>query len=159
MFGWFDRKHLGWLSRFMRKVPVFPIPGDGKYMRQPLYVGDFCEIIISCLETRMSGKTFNITGLEKVDYIDIIREIKRSTKARSIILNIPYSLFSVLLKTWALFDKNPPFTAQQLKALVAHDEFEVIDWPGIFNVTPTPFAQAIDVTFNDPTYSDVVLEF
>ena len=25
MFGWFDRKHLGWLSRFMRKVPVFPI--------------------------------------------------------------------------------------------------------------------------------------
>ena len=36
MFGWFDRKHLGWLSRFMQKVPVFPIPGDGKYMRQPL---------------------------------------------------------------------------------------------------------------------------
>jgi uncharacterized protein YbjT (DUF2867 family) len=24
MFGWFDRKHLGWLSRFMKKVPVFP---------------------------------------------------------------------------------------------------------------------------------------
>lgn len=23
MFGWFDRKHLGWLSRFMKKVPVF----------------------------------------------------------------------------------------------------------------------------------------
>ena len=28
MFGWFDRKHLGWLSRFMAKVPVFPVP-DG----------------------------------------------------------------------------------------------------------------------------------
>ena len=26
MFGWFDRKHLGWLSRFMAKIPVFPIP-------------------------------------------------------------------------------------------------------------------------------------
>src|SRR5688572_8911417 len=50
MFGWFDRKHLGWLSRFMAKVPVFPIPGHGRYMRQPLYVGDFCNVIISCLE-------------------------------------------------------------------------------------------------------------
>jgi nucleoside-diphosphate-sugar epimerase len=159
MFGWFDRKHLGWLSRFMRKVPVFPIPGDGKYMRQPLYVGDFCDIIMSCLENRVSGETFNITGMEKVDYIDIIREIKRSTRARSIILNIPYSLFSILLKTWALFDRNPPFTAQQLEALVAHDEFEVIDWPGIFKVKATPFAQAIDVTFNDPTYSKIELEF
>ena len=29
MFGWFDRKHLGWLSRFMQRVPVFPVPGDG----------------------------------------------------------------------------------------------------------------------------------
>src|SRR5262249_36383629 len=37
MFGWFDRKHLGWLSRFMQKVPIFPIPGHGRYMRQPLY--------------------------------------------------------------------------------------------------------------------------
>ena len=38
MFGWFDPKHLGWLARFMEKTPVFPIPGDGRYMRQPLYI-------------------------------------------------------------------------------------------------------------------------
>lgn len=159
MFGWFDRKHLGWLSRFMQKVPIFPIPGDGKYMRQPLYAGDFCAIIMNCLENRIKGQTFNITGLEKIDYIDIIREIKHAIKAKSLILNIPYSFFLFLLKTWALFDKNPPFTAQQLKALVAHDEFEVIDWPAIFNVPQTPFAEAIDMTFNDPAYSDIVLEF
>ena len=159
MFGWFDRKHLGWLSRFMQKVPVFPIPGNGKYMRQPLYAGDFCSISVSCIESRISGQTFNITGLEKIDYIDIIRHIKRATAAKALILKIPYPLFFGLLKTWSLFDKNPPFTADQLQALVAHDEFELIDWPGIFNVTPTPFATAIDQTFNDPTYSKVVLEF
>lgn len=159
MFGWFDRKHLGWLSRFMQKVPVFPIPGSGRYMRQPLYVNDFCSIIISCLRSGINGQVFNITGLEKVDYIDIIRQIKQATGARAAIVKIPYSLFYGLLKTWALFDKNPPFTADQLQALVAHDEFEVIDWPGIFQVQATPFAQAIHQTFNDPTYSKVVLEF
>jgi nucleoside-diphosphate-sugar epimerase len=159
MFGWFDRKHLGWLSRFMQKVPVFPIPGHGRYMRQPLYVGDFCSIIVSCLESRIQGQVFNITGREKVDYIDIIREIKRATQARATILKIPYGLFYALLKAWAVFDKNPPFTADQLKALVAHDEFELIDWPGIFQVKPTPFAAAIQETFNDPVYGKVVLEF
>jgi nucleoside-diphosphate-sugar epimerase len=159
MFGWFDRKHLGWLSRFMQRVPVFPVPGDGRFMRQPLYVGDFCSIIISCIERRISGEVFNITGLEKVDYIDIIREIRMATGSRSIVLKIPYSLFHALLNTWALFDRDPPFTADQLKALVAHDEFEVIDWPGIFGVKATPFAQAIHRTFNDPHYSKVVLEF
>ena len=159
MFGWFDRKHLGWLSRFMNKVPVFPIPGHGRYMRQPLYVGDFCNIIISCIENRIKEGVYNISGHEQVDYIDIIREIKRVTKARTAIVKIPYTMFYALLWIWSLFDRNPPFTTQQLSALVAHDEFEVIDWPNIFNVTSTPFAKAIDETFNDPTYSKVRLEF
>jgi nucleoside-diphosphate-sugar epimerase len=158
MFGWFDRKHLGWLSRFMKKVPVFPIPGHGRYMRQPLYVGDFCNIIISCIERPRVG-IFNISGNEKVDYIDIIREIKRATKAAAVVLRIPFALFYSLLWVWGLFDKNPPFTTQQLSALSAKDEFEVIDWPGIFGVRATPFREAIHETFNDPRYSHIEMEF
>jgi len=159
MFGWFDRKHLGWLSRFMAKQPVFPVPGDGRFMRQPLYVGDFCNVIISCIENNVRQGIFNISGHEKVDYIDIIREIKRATKAKAKIVKIPYRLFYSLLWIWALFDRNPPFTTQQLQALVAKDEFEVIDWPGMFGVRSTPFAEAINETFNDPVYSNVVLDF
>lgn len=159
MFGWFDRKHLGWLSRFMNKAPVFPIPGHGRYMRQPLYVGDFCNVIISCIENRVRDGIYNISGHEFIDYIDIIREVKRATKARTLILKIPYRLFYLMLWTWALFDRNPPFTTQQLAALVAKDEFEVSDWPGIFEVPYTPFAKAIGETFNHSIYSKVSLEF
>ena len=159
MFGWFDRKHLGWLSRFMQKVPIFPIPGHGRYMRQPLYVGDFCNIIISCIEQRIQNGIYNISGHEKIDYIDMIRAIKQTINSRTTIVKIPYQLFYVLLWTWALFDKNPPFTTQQLAALVGKDEFEVIDWPGIFNVTYTQFDKALNETFNDPRYSKVILEF
>lgn len=160
MFGWFDRKHFGWLSRFMQRVPVFPIPGHGRYMRQPLYVGDFCNVIISCLERRIGGgQMFQISGLERVDYIDIIRAIRKAVRARCLILKIPYGLFGFLLRVWAIFDKNPPFTASQLEALVAGDEFIVIDWPGIFSVEPTPFKEAIAETFNHPIYSKIALEF
>lgn len=159
MFGWFDRKHLGWLSRFMKKVPVFPIPGHGRYMRQPLYVGDFSNVIISCIENNIRDGIYNISGHEKIDYIDMIHVIKKAIKAKTPIVRIPYSIFYGLIWTWALFDKNPPFTTQQLAALSTKDEFEVIDWPGIFGVPYTPFAKAVDETFNDPTYGKVVLEF
>ncbi len=159
MFGWFDRKHLGWLSRFMRKVPIFPVPGDGRYMRQPLYVGDFCNVIISCIEHRVRDGIHNISGHERIDYIDIIRDIKRVTRAKASIVKVPYGLFHSLLATWALFDRNPPFTTQQLAALIARDEFEVSDWPGRFGVAYTPFARAIDETFNDARYGHVELEF
>lgn len=159
MFGWFDRKHLGWLSRFMRKTPVFPVPGHGRYMRQPLYVGDFCNIVISCIENRQLEGVYNISGLERIDYIDIIREIRRATGARTPIVRIPYHAFFALLWLWSVFDRNPPFTTQQLEALCANDEFEVIDWPGTFGVSSTPFSDAIGETFGNPKYSRVVLDF
>ncbi|MBU3585174.1 NAD(P)-dependent oxidoreductase [Polynucleobacter sp. AM-26B4] len=159
MFGWFDRKHLGWLARLMRKIPIFPIPGSGKFMRQPLYVGDFCGVIVSCIENRVPSGIFNISGHEKIDYIDMIQIIKRATGAKAIILKIPYLLFYSLLWAWSLFDRNPPFTTQQLQALVAKDEFEVTNWPETFGVPYTPFEKAIEETFNHPVYSNVVLEF
>jgi nucleoside-diphosphate-sugar epimerase len=159
MFGWFDRKHLGWLSRFMRKVPIFPIPGNGRYMRQPLYVKDFCNVIVGCMERQPVGQVYNISGHQQIDYIDMIREIKKAVRSRTVILKIPYMLFYVLLKMWAFFDKNPPFTADQLSALIAEDEFEVIDWPEIFGAKSTPFAEAVEETFNHSIYSRYELKF
>ncbi|HEB87270.1 MAG TPA: NAD(P)-dependent oxidoreductase [Gammaproteobacteria bacterium] len=159
MFGWFDRKHLGWLSRFMQRIPVFPIPGDGRYMRQPLYAKDFCNIIIAAMKMQPENEIHNITGREKVNYIDMIRCIRDTVKAKTWIVKIPYSLFWILLKVYALFSHNPPFTAAQLKALVGHDEFELIPWWEIFNIESTAFTAAIEETFLDKTYSHYVLKF
>jgi nucleoside-diphosphate-sugar epimerase len=158
MFGWFDRKHVGWLARFMQRVPVFPIPSDGRFLRQPLYAGDFADIIASSLETEVTG-AYNITGMERIDYIDLIRLLKEATGAKARIQKVPYRLFWLLLKLNALWDKNPPFTARQLEALVTPDVFEVIDWPGIFNVRSTPLKEALYTTFRDPIYSKVTLDF
>jgi nucleoside-diphosphate-sugar epimerase len=158
MFGWFDRKHVGWLARFMQRVPVFPVPGDGRFLRQPLYCGDFVGIVASALESEING-AYNITGLERIDYIDLVRALKTATGARTHIQKIPYSLFWLLLKANALFDKNPAFTTKQLEALVTPDVFEVIDWPAIFGVRATPLQEALEVTFRDPSYSKVALDF
>lgn len=159
MFGWFDRKHLGWLARFMQKLPVFPIPGSGRFIRQPLYVGDFCMLIQRCLENPALQGTYDITGLEKVSYIRLMCQLRRSVNARTSIIHLPIPLFGFLLRLWALISRQPAFTRSQLKALTAGDEFEVIDWPGIFAVTPTPLAEALRITYQDPRFSQVEMPF
>jgi nucleoside-diphosphate-sugar epimerase len=159
MFGWFDRKHLGWLSRFMSRAPLFPVPGHGRYLRQPLYAGDFCSIVVACLERKIAGKTYNISGLERVDYIDLIRHLRDTLEVRTPIVKVPYRLFWAMLRAYALVDRNPPFTTSQLEALVTPDVFEVIDWPGIFNVKATPLVVALQETYRHPEYSKIVLEY
>ncbi|WOB25729.1 MULTISPECIES: NAD-dependent epimerase/dehydratase family protein [Xanthomonas] len=157
MFGWFDPKHLGWLSRFMERTPVFPIPGDGRFMRQPLYERDFCRCIAKCIETEPEG-TYDIVGDTRVDYVDIIRTIKRVKNLRTIIVHVPIGFFAFLLRTYSLFTSKPPFTADQLKALSAGDDFKGIDTEAVFGVRQTSFEDAIRESYTDPRYSHIVLQ-
>lgn len=159
MFGWFDRKHLGWLARFMQKLPLFPIPGSGRFIRQPLYVGDFCMLIQRCLENPALQGTYDITGLEKVSYLNLMRQLRKAVNARTWIIHLPIPLFGFLLQLWAVVSRQPAFTRSQLKALTAGDEFEVIDWPGIFAVAPTPLSEALRITYKDPRFSQVEMPF
>ncbi|WP_010316324.1 NAD(P)-dependent oxidoreductase [Synechococcus sp. CB0205] len=159
MFGWFDRKHLGWLARFMQKLPLFPIPGSGRFIRQPLYVGDFCMLIQRCLEDPGLQGIYDITGLEKVSYLSLMRQLRWAVNARTCIIHLPIPLFGFLLQLWALISRQPAFTRSQLKALTAGDEFEVIAWPAIFAVTPTPLAEALRITYQDPRFSQVEMPF
>jgi nucleoside-diphosphate-sugar epimerase len=158
MFGWFDPKHLGWLTRFMQKTPIFPIPGDGRYMRQPLYIRDFCRAVVWAMEHRPEGQVYDIVGAHRVDYVDIVRTIKRAKGLRTRIVHIPFRLFRGLLKIYALFSRSPPFTADQLEALAAGDEFRGVDTNAVFGFSQTPFEQAIRESYCHPLYSNVLVE-
>jgi nucleoside-diphosphate-sugar epimerase len=158
MYGWFDPKHFGWLARFMERAPVFPVPGHGRYMRQPLYERDFCRAILWCIENGPLGRIYDLVGNERVDYIDIIRAIRDVKALRTPIVRIPYGLFDALLRLYALFSDKPPFTSSQLKALTAGDDFSGVDIETTFGFRPTPFAAGIRETFCHPVYSKYVVQ-
>lgn len=158
MYGWFDPKHFGWLARFMEKVPVFPIPGHGRYMRQPLYNRDFCRAIEWCLRNRPQGAIYDLVGQDRIDYIDVIRAIRRVKGLRTPIVCIPQWLFATLLRIYGLFTKQPPFTAAQLKALTAGDDFKGVDIRQTFGFEPTPVEAGLRETFTHPVYAQYAVE-
>jgi uncharacterized protein YbjT (DUF2867 family) len=157
MFGWFDPKHLGWLARFMERVPVFPIPGHGRYMRQPLYNRDFCRAILAMMQQQPDGAVYDLTGPDRIDYIDMIRVIRDTKGLKTPIVRVPIPLFSAMLHLYGLFSAKPPFTPDQLDALTAGDEFTGVDLKQVFGFEPTPFRAAIRETYSHPVYSSVVL--
>jgi nucleoside-diphosphate-sugar epimerase len=158
MFGWFDPKHLGWLARFMEKTPVFPIPGHGRFMRQPLYIRDFCRALAWAIEHRPAGAVYDVVGAQRIDYVDMIRLIKKVKGLRTWIVPIPFALFRGLLKVYALFSRQPPFTADQLEALAAGDDFQGVQTEAAFGFRQTPFEAAIRESYCHPRYSRVLVE-
>ncbi|MDR2354515.1 MAG: NAD(P)-dependent oxidoreductase [Deltaproteobacteria bacterium] len=158
LFGWFDPKHLGWLSRFMEKYPIFPIPGHGNYLRQPLYVRDFCRALIWCMENTPQGKAYDLTGSENVTYLEIIKTIKKIKKLKTLIIKLPCGLFRFLMKFYSIFSKHPPFVADQLDSLIAGDFFTGDSFLENFGFTTTPFYEAMAETLTKKPYSSVTLK-
>ena len=159
MFGWFDRKHLGWLARFMQRVPDLPDPrqrplsASAALRRRPLR---HHHVVHRQAPERRRLQHLR-PGEDRLHRSHARGEegerCARGDRAHSL------RLFWALLWTYGLFDRDPPFTTKQLEALVTPDVFEVIDWPGIFGVKATPLHRALEETFQHPVYSKIVLEF
>ncbi|WP_432593070.1 NAD(P)-binding protein [Stenotrophomonas maltophilia] len=107
---------------------------------------------------RIGSMSANIVGDTRVDYVDINRTIKRVKKLHTVIVHILIGFFGFLLKVYSLFSSKPPFTADQLKALSAGDDFKGIDTEAVFGVKQTPFEEAIRESYTDPRYAKIVLE-
>ena len=136
---------------------MFPIPGDGRYMRQPLYIRDFCRALVWAIEHRPDGQVYDVVGSQRIDYVDIIRLIKKVKGLHTLIVHIPFGVFRGLLQTYSLFSGKPPFTASQLEALAAGDDFKGVDTEAVFGFRQTPFEDAVRESYCDPRYSRILV--
>jgi len=83
-------------------------------MRQPLY--NEISVVRSCGASRTARcKTYDLVGNERVDYIDIIVKSAGEAVAHADHLH-SLRVVKALLKIYAVFSDNPPFTADQLDA-------------------------------------------
>jgi len=148
MYGCFDAKHLGWITKFMEKIPIVPLPGNGKYIRQPLYVKDLCKVIVALTKRTPKNKIHNIIGEERIPYVDLLRIIAKTRGWKRLFLPIPLPIFAFLLRLYSFITRKTVFTPDQMKALTAGDEFEVEPWGKEFKVQYTPFRKAMHETWH-----------
>ena len=152
MYGCFDIKHLGFLSKLIDVSPIFPCPGNGKYIRQPLFVLDLCQIIINLIETKPLNKIYNVVGKEKIYFIDLMKIIAKEKKKKRLFLKIPTTIFLFLLKIHSTITGKNPFISAQLAALQNNDIFPINDWDKKLKIQYTPFKTGIRKTIRSPYY-------
>jgi dTDP-glucose 4,6-dehydratase len=58
-----------------------PVYGDGRQVRNWLYVEDFCRAILAVLERGRPGEAYNVGGPDECENIDVVRRIVELTGA------------------------------------------------------------------------------
>lgn len=107
--------NIAWILRHM---PVFTIPGDGRYPVQPIHVDDLVQI---CVEAAGADRNLilDAAGPETMSFEQLVRAIRHATGARAAIVRVPATAMAVLARTLGLLVRDVVLTPDEIKGLTA----------------------------------------
>jgi nucleoside-diphosphate-sugar epimerase len=143
MYGPTDDKNIGFLINFAKKIPMFPIPGHGKWPRQPIYIDDMCYLIVSIMNNFPHNKVYSINGKDVIFYRDMIKIVLTEIGGFKFRLFLPISVFKFLMVSYQKLAGNVQFTSDQVDSLTSEEIFPNYPWWDEFNIKVTSFEEGV----------------
>lgn len=137
MFGP-DDAFLSTLVQLVKRLPAFPLFGNGKTRLQPVYVEDVAEAAANALtRSRKADPLYELGGPNIYTYRKLVQRIMDVTGHHRPLIPVPFAGWEVLTAAASALP-SPPLTRSQL-ALMKHDNVASPDLPGLrsLGVQPT----------------------
>lgn len=132
------------LADLVRKLPVVPVIGDGRYRMSPVAVEDVAAGFARALgRPETVRQTYHCCGPQEFTYDEVLDLIGRELgKGKVRKLHQPASLVSPFV---SLLDSIPgfPITREQLAMLLEGNVCDPAPWAQAFGLTPRPFPEGI----------------
>lgn len=141
------------IVRMLEGLPVFPLPGGGRFRLQPLAVEDMVDALSQCVERGdLDGREFDIAGPERLTFREIVALVAAHIGRRRPMVPFPrrLALSAAGLAHSAGFPA--PFTPEQLALFAVGGELPTHENPllEVFQVKPLPFRDAIADYLDEP---------
>jgi uncharacterized protein YbjT (DUF2867 family) len=132
------------LADLIRKLPVIPVMGDGRYRLQPVSINDVAAGFVNALTTQESiGKTFHCGGPRAFSYDEVLDKIGAAIGKRSVSkLHQPLLLMKPIVR---LLQSIPqfPITRDQLQMLLEENICDPNEWRKTLRLELTQFDSGI----------------
>src|SRR6516162_3392777 len=116
MFGP-DDAFLTPILKLLKRLPFFPMFGNGQMRLQPVYVEDVGHAIAKLLEWEQTGPTmFECGGPRVYSYEDLLRTVARAAGIKPILLPVTFVAWGAVawISEWL---PNPPITRNQVELM------------------------------------------
>lgn len=143
MYGPTDTKNIGYLINFAKKLPFFPIPGHGKWPRQPIYIDDMCLLIMAIMRNFPKNKVYSINGKDSIYFRDMIKIVLNQLGGFKFRFFIPISVFKFAMLSYQRLTETNQFTSDQVESLTSGEVFPDYPWWEEFNIDITPFEEGV----------------
>jgi NADH dehydrogenase len=106
--------NIAWL---LRRLPVFFIPGDGRYRLQPVHVEDVADLAVR-LGGEMDNVIMDAAGPEIFTFEELVRRTARAVGRRARVLHAPSALALFGARIVGLFVGDVILTGDEVKGLM-----------------------------------------
>ncbi|MDW8353181.1 MAG: NAD(P)H-binding protein [Bryobacterales bacterium] len=106
------------IAWFLRRFPVFVVPGDGRYPVQPVFVEDVADLAVRAGETE-ENLVLDAVGPETFAFADLVREIGAAIGCPVRLWRLPLPVAAAAVKFLGLIVRDIVLTREELEALTA----------------------------------------
>ncbi len=153
MYGPTDETNIGYLIDFAKKIPVFPIPGHGKWPRQPVYIDDISRLILRIIKDFPHNEILSINGKEVIYFKDMVKTVLTELGGFKFRVFLPVNVFVALMMMYQKTKGINDFTPDQVRALTTIETFPEYPWWDTFEVPVTSFQDGVRMMINDKEIS------
>jgi uncharacterized protein YbjT (DUF2867 family) len=107
--------NIAWI---LRRMPIFPIPGDGSYPVQPIHIDDLVD---SCVDAgnAQGDLIMDAAGPETLPFEDLISALRDATGSRAPIVHVPSTAFRAAAWALGLLVRDVVLTSEEITALTS----------------------------------------
>jgi NADH dehydrogenase len=111
------------LAWFIRRFPIAPIPGDGKYLLQPLHIEDMAKLATQLIDSN-EEKVIDAVGPEVFDYNTFVKIIGKAVGKDPILLHVSPDMFINSAKLLDKFFAEPTLTDYEVHGCLIDNTFK-----------------------------------
>ena len=103
------------MLNFVKKFPVVPVLGNGRWICAPVYVSDVAGAICSCIERNHTiGKSYDIAGPDLITFDSFIDKLAAVLGLRRRKIHIPFRVALFAVRVMATLLPKPPITVSNV---------------------------------------------
>src|SRR5262249_39647280 len=104
----------------LARLPVRPVPADGRTSLQPVYIGDLVRAIVQAVERdELTAEAIDVGGGEVVTFDQLLRLLASADgrRSRPYVLRLPWGVMAAVAMVTELLGGHGPLTRDELGML------------------------------------------
>lgn len=103
------------LADFVKMLPGFvPVVGNGRALKQPIFVKDLAEFIVRLMETQSYDEIFEIGGPDRISFNELLDAVMRAMGTQKTKIHFPSALCTAGAQILSRALSRPPLTPENV---------------------------------------------